>query len=104
MKYANEVIVEQLKSDREFLKEHLCDAFNSLFTGDHRVACLMLRDIVNATIGFQQLAKKLGKKDKTVMGYLGGKSNPTISNLFAIVYAVIEHEHLVVDAQFKDAA
>lgn len=96
MRYANEVIVEQLSSDRALLKVHLCNAFKALFNNEVGVGCLMLRDIVNATIGFPKLAENLGYKDKGkgLMNKLTGNSNPTSDSLFAIIREVLDYESL----------
>jgi|DeeseametaMP1786_FD_contig_21_1114878_length_1069_multi_8_in_0_out_0_2 DNA-binding phage protein len=94
MRYANEIIVEELKNDREFLKVHICHAITSLFNKEFSEGCLMIRDIVNATIGFKELSLKLNKSDKALMQMLAKSSNPTIENLFSIISAVLEHERL----------
>lgn len=95
MRYANEIIVEQLSNDREFLKEHLRNAVTALFnTEEIGVGCLMLRDIVNATIGFPELAGSLGKSDKGLMQMLSSGSNPTITNLSSIIGEILKHEGL----------
>jgi ubiquinone biosynthesis protein Coq4 len=97
MRYANEVTVEELKRDRDFLRVYFADAIISLFKTDERgTACLMLRDIVNATITFPKLAEKLEKKDKGkgLMQMLTQRSNPNIQNLGAIIDAVLEHQKL----------
>lgn len=96
MRYANEIIVEELQEDREFLKAHLANAIASFFNGEHGAARLMLRDIVNATIGFAELAAKLNKSDKGLMQMLTEKANPSAEHLFGIIYEVMKHEHLVV--------
>lgn len=94
MRYANEITVEELQNDREFLRAYIADAISSLFKNEHAVACLMLRDIVNATIGFPELAEKLGKKDKGkgLMQMLTKTSNPAVKNLFGIIAEIMEYE------------
>ena len=94
MRYANEITVEELQNDREFLRAYLSDAIASLFKNEQAVACLMLRDIVNATIGFPKLAEKLDRKDKGkgLMQMLTKTSNPNIKNLFSIIASIMEHE------------
>lgn len=107
MRYANEVIVEELRADREFLKTHLANAILCLFSRQLPLACIMLRDIVNATIGFPALAEKFGRSDKGkgLMQMLTEKSNPTSDNLFRIIAEIMEHEGLSFSgADIKDAA
>lgn len=92
MRYANEVTVEELKKDREFLRHYLEETISSFFKNEQAVACLMLRDIVNATIGFPALAKKLGTTDKGIMQKLTKESNPSVKSVFSIIQSVLEHE------------
>ena len=99
MRYANEVVIESLRNDREFLLEYFRETISGLFTGqDLGVHCLMLRDIVNATITFPVLADKMGKNDKGkgLMQMLTKGSNPYAQNLFAIVHEVMEYEGITV--------
>lgn len=104
MRKASDVHVEILKADRKLRLIHLQDAMNTLFNGESRVALLMLRDIINASIGFQELSIKVGKSDKNLMGMLTGKSNPTLDNVSKIIKAIIEHEEIVPTTTLKKRA
>ena len=44
----------------------------------------LLRDYVNATIGFQKLSKLMKKKDTSLKRMLGPSGNPAAENLFAM--------------------
>lgn len=67
----------------------LLSEFVSLFVnGEPDVARIMLRDLVNATIGFEELAQKTGKPSKSLHRMLSLKGNPTMDNLAAIVDAL----------------
>jgi len=104
MKYANDLTVQALKDDRELRRIHLRNAINHLFAQDDVDGRLMLRDIINATCGFQQIAKALDTSDKSVMGMLGEKSNPTQSNLFGIIRYLIDQEKFKASTDIKDAS
>lgn len=103
MKYANDLTVKALKEDRELRRIHLRNAVNNLFSGDEVDGRLMLRDIINATCGFQVIANSLKSSDKSVMQMLGENSNPTQSNLFGIIKFLIEQEKFVASTEIKDA-
>lgn len=45
----------------------------------------MLRDIINATIGFEPLAAALGKPAKSLHRMLSPRGNPSTANFFAIL-------------------
>ncbi len=55
-------------------------------------AKIILRDYVNATIGFQKLARVTGKKDTSLMRMLGPKGNPAARNLFELIALLQKHE------------
>lgn len=103
MKYANDLTVKALKEDRELRRIHLRNAVNYLFSDNEVDGRLMLRDIINATCGFREIAKYLGTSDKSLMGMLGEKSNPTQSNLFGIIKFLISQEKFVANTEIKDA-
>ena len=48
-------------------------------------ARLILRDLVNATIGFEELAIATSKPSKSLHRMLSAKGNPTMDNLTAIL-------------------
>lgn len=104
MKHINQTIVDALRNDKKLRIIHLQEAMNLLFTKDSRVALLMFRDIINASIGFQSLAIKVGKSDKTLMGMLTGKSNPTIESISRIISAIIAHENITTETRVKKMA
>ena len=45
----------------------------------------MLRDYINATIGFEGLAELTGKSSKSLMRMFGSGGNPRANNLFGII-------------------
>ena len=51
---------------------------------------MMLRDLVNATIGFEQLAELTEKPSKSLHRMLSPTGNPSMDNLVAIFRAVRE--------------
>ncbi len=55
-------------------------------------AQLLLRDYVNATLGFEELGRRLDKSPKSLMRMLSVKGNPRADNLCAILKALQEHE------------
>jgi DNA-binding phage protein len=56
--------------------------------GEAETAKLMLRDLVNATLGFEQLAQTVSKPTKSVHCMLSPSDNPTMTNLAAIFAAL----------------
>ena len=48
----------------------------------------MLRDLVNATIGFESLAAEVGAPSKSLHRMLGPAGNPSTKNFFGIISAL----------------
>jgi hypothetical protein len=61
----------------------------------------VLRDYINATIGYEELSQALGKSSKSLMRMFGPKGSPQASNLFAVIRYLQEQEgnHLEVKAR-----
>ena len=52
----------------------------------------VVRDYINATIGFNELAEGVDSSPKTLMRMLGPRGNPQARNLFRILAYLIRHE------------
>lgn len=94
MKNAKDLIVEELREDADLRKTHLKDAIACLIMGESRTGRLMLRNIVNATIGFEYLQGEVGMPAKSIMRMLSAAGNPNSDNLFKIINFLIKHEGL----------
>jgi DNA-binding phage protein len=66
--------------------------------GEPETARLILRDLVNATIGFEQLATLTAKPSKSLHRMLSPTGNPSMDNLAAIFKAVRERLHVSLSA------
>ncbi|MCO5760987.1 MAG: transcriptional regulator, partial [Chromatiaceae bacterium] len=51
-------------------------------------AKLILRDLVNATVGFEALAEEIQKPAKRLHRMLSRSGNPTMSNISAVFAAI----------------
>jgi DNA-binding phage protein len=58
---------------------------NAYLGGDEATGKAMLRDAINATIGFERLAEELQKPSKSLHRMLGPQGNPNTANFFAIL-------------------
>ncbi len=88
----NALVWRRIKADPEFARAVLAGAARDFLEGDHVTAQLLLRDYVNATLGFEELGRRLGKSPKSLMRMLSVKGNPRADNLCAILKALQEHE------------
>ena len=56
---------------------------NAYLSGDEATGRAVLRDLIRATIGFEQLAAALQKPSKSLDRMLGPYGNPSTADLFA---------------------
>ena len=85
-----ETIKARVQREPGFRDALLTEAIEQFLGGDIEVGKAILRDYINATIGFEQLAAKVGKPPKSLMRMLGPAGNPTASNLFSVLRTVQE--------------
>ncbi len=80
-----ETVQARVRRDPAFRKGLLRDAIESLLAGEVPVGKELLRDYINATVGFPELATHTKLHVKTLHQMFGPEGNPTASNLFEIV-------------------
>jgi len=83
-----ETVVARVERDPAFAKELLDEATTLLISGEAETARVILRDLVNATLGFERLAKMTDVPSKSLHRMLSPKGNPSMDNLAAILSAV----------------
>ncbi|MFB9950393.1 DNA-binding protein [Rhizobium puerariae] len=95
-----ETVKARLDQDPTFRAALLSDAVELLLEGDVETGKSVLRDFINATIGFEALAQKVGMPAKSVMRMFGPKGNPRAGNLFNVIRQLQESSgiHLAVAA------
>jgi len=79
------MVVERIRRDPKFAKALLDEAATLFLNGEPHTARLVLRDLVNATIGFEGLAGETGIPVKSLHRMLSGRGNPSMDNLAAIL-------------------
>ena len=83
-----QTVIERVERDPEFAKALLDEAATLFLSDEPETARLILRDLVNATLGFEQLAALTDKPSKSLHRMLSPKGNPSMDNLAAIFGAV----------------
>jgi DNA-binding phage protein len=81
-------VAARIERDPAFAKELLNEATTLLISGEAETARVILRDLVNATLGFEQLAKLTDVPSKSLHRMLSPRGNPSMDNLAAIFGAV----------------
>ena len=87
-----ETIRARAARDSKFRKELLREGIDCLLAGDIATAKTILRDYINATVGFTELAAATNIPSKSLMRMLGPSGNPRADNLFVVVSFLQRHE------------
>jgi len=85
---SEETVRIRIRRDSEFAAAMLDESISLFVNGESDISRLMLRDLVNATIGFEQLAAVTDRPSKSLHRMLSVKGNPTMDNLSAIIVAL----------------
>lgn len=80
-----ETVQARARRDLRFREGLLGEAIEGLLSGEVALGKELLRDYINATVGFPTLAARTGIHVKTLHRMFGPKGNPTARNLFEIV-------------------
>jgi DNA-binding phage protein len=80
-----ETIQARARRDEAFREALLTEAVDAMLSGDVETGKTVLRDYINATVGFDALAAVTKKSPKSLMRMLGPNGNPQARNLFKIV-------------------
>ena len=80
-----ETVRARAERDPKFRKELLRQGVECLLSGDLNTGKTILRDYINATIGFDEVAEATSIPAKSLMRMLSPNGNPRAGNLFEIV-------------------
>ena len=97
-------VVERVRRDPKFAWALLDEAATLFLNGEPEAARLLLRDLVNATVGFEALAGMTNKPAKSLHRMLSRGGNPSMDNLAAIFDAVRHRLKVGLKAQTVKAA
>jgi hypothetical protein len=99
-----ETVQARVKRDAAFRKGLLNKAIESLLSGEVTLGKEILRDYINATVGFPKLAAHTKIHVKTLHQMFGPTGNPTASNLFEIVACLQQAEGVRFEVRSTSAA
>jgi hypothetical protein len=87
-----ETIRARAQRDINFRQALLREAVECIINGDLAAGKAVLRDYVNATVGFQNLEKRTRIPAKSLMRMLGPQGSPSAVNLTSILTALLKNE------------
>jgi DNA-binding phage protein len=83
-----QTVAARVERDPAFARAMLDEAATLFLNGEPETARMMLRDLVNATVGFEQLGKLTEKPAKSLHRMLSAHGNPSMDNL-ATIFGVL---------------
>lgn len=89
-----ETIQARALKDPEFRKGLLAESVENMLEGDIETGKSLMRDYINATLGFEKLASIIDKSPKSLMRMLSTKGNPTAQNLFVLLRTLTQQENV----------
>ena len=94
-----ESVVARARRDPRFAVALLDEAATVFLNGEPDVARLVLRELVNATVGFERLARLTKTPSKSLHRMLSAAGNPNMDNLAAIFDAIRHHLKVTLKAK-----
>jgi DNA-binding phage protein len=89
-----QLVVARVKRSPRYRQALLREGLEALYSGDLATGKAILRNYINATIGFTQLAREVGTPPKSLMRMLSPSGNPRADNLFAVTRHLQRHENV----------
>ena len=94
-----DTIKERVARDPSFREELFKEGIECLLTGDVDTGKAVLRDYINATIGFEALGTATDRSPKSLMRMFGPKGNPQARTLFEIIAHLQQREGIHLKVQ-----
>jgi hypothetical protein len=80
-----DTVQARVQRDPAFRDALLTEAVEALLEGDIGTGKAVLRDYINATVGFEELGSAVGTPPKSLMRMFGPTGNPNARNLFNVI-------------------
>ena len=87
-----ESLRDRARGDGEFRAALLTEAAEALVSGEAEAARFLLRDFINATLGFEALARRTGIPPKSLHRMFGRNGNPSMEKLARVLRALEQEE------------
>ena len=94
-----ETVQFRAQRDPAFREGLLKEGVECLLAGDVDAGKIVLRDYINATVGFTELGRLTNKQPKSLMRMLGPDGNPHARNLFDVIHRIQQHEGIQLEVR-----
>ena len=98
-----DTVQTRAKKDRAFRAALLSEGVEAFLQGDVATGKALIRDYINATIGFEELSERSGIPTKSLMRMFGPSGNPQAANLFAVIACLQEAERVALEVRVERA-
>ena len=102
--WSRQTVAERIECDPAFAKALLDEAASLSLNREPDTARLVLRDLVNATVGFEALGRRTERPSKSLHRMLSSNGNPSMDNLAAICAALRDRLKVEIQVHTADAA
>ena len=99
-----ERVLQRANTDPEFVVAMLGEAMQALVAGETNIGTSLLRDCINATVGFSDLSEATGIPDKSLQRMFGKGGNPQAINLFKVISTLLEHNNASLEVKAVNRA
>jgi hypothetical protein len=87
-----ETVQARASRDKKFREGILRESIECMLSGDIKTGKALLRDYINATLGFEKLSRLTHKDPKSLMRMFSITGNPTANNLFEVIHILQKRE------------
>ena len=94
-----ETVQARARQDPAFREGLLREGVECLLAGDVDAGKILLRDYINATIGFEELGSLTNRPPKSLMRMFGPAGNPQARNLFEVISHMQRHEGIQLEVR-----
>jgi DNA-binding phage protein len=96
-----ETIRERAQREPEFRRALLLEGLQLITDGDLATGRSILRNYINATIGFAELARRTRISSPSLQRMFGPDGNPTAENLFGVIDQLQRQERVKVELRMR---
>ena len=86
-----DTVRRRVQADPAFRDALLTEATQAMLEGDLATGKAVLRDYINATLGFERLARAVDRPPTSLMRMFGPRGNPTADSLFSVISHLQKH-------------
>jgi hypothetical protein len=87
-----DTVRDRAQRDAKFRRTLLEEAVNSMMSGDVETGRSLMRNYINATVGFPTLSKRVRILKTSLIRMFGPNGNPSAGNLFSIIAELQKQE------------